>query len=212
MQLNITRPTNGDNLPFARRIMNRHGTSLKTRPLLCQFCRHRVWADPVALPFPDGLFASISCLDVLAYVRDDEATFHEIARVLAPGGKLVLRVPNQSLTAGLDAFNLFRYFSDGTRRGERPSETDELGWRRHYREQEIADVIESTGLQVGDAWTTGTGLPELGQFVAMIGCRWLIPSEKRYQKLAALIDRARKKDNALSVPGLGFSQTIIATK
>jgi SAM-dependent methyltransferase len=195
-----------------RRVMTRHGTALKTRPLLCQICNQRVWADPVALPFPDATFSFISCPDVLAYVRDDEATIRELARVLAPGGKLLLRVPSQGLTAGLDAFNLYRYFCDGTRRGSRPPETDELGWRRHFREQELADLVESAGLSVEDDWTTGTGLPELGQFAAMVGFRWLKSSEERYERLVAVIDRARKLDNRIPTPGFGFSHSILAAR
>jgi SAM-dependent methyltransferase len=190
--------------------MSRHGTALKTRPLLCRFCTHHVWADSVSLPFPDASFSFISCLDVLAYVRDDEATIRELARVLAPGGKLLLRVPSQGLTSGLDAFNLYRYFSDGTRRGSRPPETDELGWRRHFREQELADLLESAGLRVVENWTTGTGLPELGQFAAMVGFRWLKPSEERYQHLVAIIDRVRKLDNRIPTPSFGFSRSILA--
>jgi SAM-dependent methyltransferase len=195
-----------------RRVMTRHGTALKTRPLLCQVCTHHVWADPVSLPFPDASFAFISCLDILAYVRDDEATIRELARVLAPNGKLLLRVPNQGVTAGLDAFNLYRYFSDGTRRGSRPPETDELGWRRHFREGELADLLESAGLRIEEEWTTGTGLPELAQFAAMFGFRWLKPSEGRYQRLVTIIDRARQSDNRIPTPGFGFSRSILAVR
>jgi len=164
------------------------------------------------LPFPDSMFTSIVCLDALAFVRDDAAAINELARVLAPGGTLEIRVPNQGPTAGLDAFNLFRYFSDGTRRGERPSETDELGWRRHFRKCEIAELIESAGFRVTANRTSGTGLPELGHFAAMVGFRWLRSSEEHYQRAVAVIERVREVDNRIPIPGFGFSQTILAVR
>ena len=46
-----------------------------------------------ALPFPDGKFDALVCLDVMVYVpRGEElSAVRELARVIAPGGLLVLR-------------------------------------------------------------------------------------------------------------------------
>jgi SAM-dependent methyltransferase len=209
----ITRPTNDPIAPRSRvRMVNRHGTSLETRPLLCQVCGSKVWADPVAMPFHDGQFTSVTCLDLLAFVHDDQETIYEFARIVKPGGSLIIRVPNESPTAGFDAFNLCRYLADSTHVGSRPPETDELGWRRHFREREIATMLESAGLRVVESRTTGTGLPELFQLSAMVGFRWLQRSEKRYQKALKIIDRAREVDYRIRTPGFGFSQTIFAVR
>ena len=193
-------------------MVNRHGTSLETRPLLCNIGGNRAWVDPLAMPFRDGQVTSIECLDLLAYVHDDQETINEIARILKLGGKLLVRVPNEGATAGFDAYNLCRYLSDGTHQGERPPETDELGWRRHFREREIATMLESAGLRVADLRTTGTGLAELAQLSAMIGFRWFQQSENRYQKALKIIDRAREVDYRIRTPGFGFSQTILAVR
>jgi SAM-dependent methyltransferase len=48
-------------------------------------------AEP--LPFADGAFDLAVALDVLEHVRDDEAALGELARVLAPGGRLLVTVP-----------------------------------------------------------------------------------------------------------------------
>jgi 2-polyprenyl-6-hydroxyphenyl methylase / 3-demethylubiquinone-9 3-methyltransferase len=52
-----------------------------------------------ALPYADGSFSVIVCLDVLEHVRDLKATIGEIARVLAPGGVFVFDTINRTLIA-----------------------------------------------------------------------------------------------------------------
>jgi SAM-dependent methyltransferase len=193
-------------------MLNRHGTSLETRPLLCQLNGDQVWTDPIAMPFANGQFSAIECLDLLAYVHDDQATINELARILKPGGRLTICVPNESPTAGFDAYNLCRYLADGTKQGVRPPETDELGWRRHFRQRELAAMVETSGLRVIESRTTGTGLPDLIQLTAMIGFRWIRQSEERYQKAVSVIDNVRKLDNRIPLPELGFSQTILAVR
>jgi len=65
-------------------------------------------ADP--LPFPPSCFASVSALDVLEHVPDEDALLDEIRRVLAPGGLLLLTVPRRHLFSFLDPDNAkFRF-------------------------------------------------------------------------------------------------------
>ena len=47
-------------------------------------------ADATDLPFRDGSFAQAWMLDVSMHIRDKRALFQEIARVLRPGGMLVM--------------------------------------------------------------------------------------------------------------------------
>ncbi len=46
-----------------------------------------------ALPFDDGAFDTVILSDVLEHVPDPQALWREIARLLAPGGKLLLNLP-----------------------------------------------------------------------------------------------------------------------
>jgi 2-polyprenyl-3-methyl-5-hydroxy-6-metoxy-1,4-benzoquinol methylase len=48
-----------------------------------------------ALPFRDGAFAVVVCLDVLEHAESLEGTLAEIARVLAPGGRAVVTATNR---------------------------------------------------------------------------------------------------------------------
>ncbi len=47
-----------------------------------------------ALPFKDGAFDQVVCLDYLEHVDDDDGTLAEIRRVLKPGGRLMLITPH----------------------------------------------------------------------------------------------------------------------
>jgi 2-polyprenyl-6-hydroxyphenyl methylase/3-demethylubiquinone-9 3-methyltransferase len=60
---------------------------------------HYKQASAEALPYTDGCFSVIVCLDVLEHVRDLKATIAEIARVLAPGGVFVFDTINRTLIA-----------------------------------------------------------------------------------------------------------------
>jgi 2-polyprenyl-6-hydroxyphenyl methylase/3-demethylubiquinone-9 3-methyltransferase len=51
------------------------------------------------LPFADGSFSVIVCLDVLEHVSNLHATVQEIARVLAPGGIFIFDTINRTLFA-----------------------------------------------------------------------------------------------------------------
>jgi SAM-dependent methyltransferase len=60
--------------------------------------RQRAWTwvrhgDATALRFGDASLDAILCLDVLEHVPDHRAALREFARVLAPGGALLLTVP-----------------------------------------------------------------------------------------------------------------------
>jgi SAM-dependent methyltransferase len=50
--------------------------------------------DGTRLPFADNAFDRIMASEVLEHVPDDHAAFHELARVLRPGGTLAITVPS----------------------------------------------------------------------------------------------------------------------
>lgn len=52
-----------------------------------------VWADGLALPFAAASFDSVLCNEVLEHVPEPARLFAEAARVLKPGGTLVLTTP-----------------------------------------------------------------------------------------------------------------------
>lgn len=54
-----------------------------------------VHGDLGELPLDSGILDVACCLEVLEYIEDDRGALAEVARVLKPGGTLVLTVPNR---------------------------------------------------------------------------------------------------------------------
>jgi SAM-dependent methyltransferase len=53
-----------------------------------------VQADLSHLPFGNGVFDVVLCYNVVEHLADPAQTLREFARLLAPGGALILRTPN----------------------------------------------------------------------------------------------------------------------
>jgi len=67
-----------------------------SRSALSQLVRHGGYAAQASagtLPFPDAAFDLVMAMDIIEHVDDDEPVFRELARVLRPGGTLVLSSP-----------------------------------------------------------------------------------------------------------------------
>jgi SAM-dependent methyltransferase len=65
-----------------RRLRDKTGASLR-----------RVIADAGALPFRDGAFDAVTCLETVEHLRDRRAAAEEIRRVVAHGGLLLVTTP-----------------------------------------------------------------------------------------------------------------------
>ena len=53
-----------------------------------------VQGDALSLPFDDGAFDRIIAAEVLEHIPDDAGAIAELARVLAPGGRIAVTVPS----------------------------------------------------------------------------------------------------------------------
>lgn len=181
------------------------------RPVRLTMDAGTVLARPWRLPFRDASLATIVCLDVLEYVRNDDLVLDELARVIAPGGTLLLRVPASGPLAGIDAYNLMHYLVDITRRGSRPHETCEVGWRRHYGVADLSDLLGCSRFRIVHVRRSGLALTETIHFVAMALFRWLVPSPNRYRagrSLARFVERFERR----IVTPFGFSLELEATR
>jgi len=127
-------------------------------------------STPAAEPTPHLATASIvspgiMALDVLEHVVDEEAWIACFAHLLAPGGSLTIRVPVEGPVAWLDAFNVFRYVQDVTGLGKQPLETKMKGWRRHYRQADLEEMLVRAGLTPVEVTRSGSPhheIPHLG--------------------------------------------------
>jgi SAM-dependent methyltransferase len=107
------------------------------------------------LPFEDNRFQCVTCIEVIEHVPPKERLLlvSEIKRVLAPGGRLVLRCPHRGIFRWLDAQNFrFRFpalyralLSEGNRDANYRDGNEELVWHHHFTRDELIGLA-------GDGW------------------------------------------------------------
>ncbi len=122
----------------------------------------------VPLPFAEGEFSSISLMDVLEHVDQQEALLRELRRILRADGVLIVTVPGQHLFSFLDLGNLkFRFPRVHRwyyRRRYSPQEYERryvnnpdglVGdvsaskrWHEHFSRARLARLLERSGFSV----------------------------------------------------------------
>jgi demethylmenaquinone methyltransferase/2-methoxy-6-polyprenyl-1,4-benzoquinol methylase len=83
-------------------------------------------ADLTRLPFPDGVFDCVTCGFVMEHVRDPGRGLTELARVMAPGGRMLLMTTEDSLSGAW---------------------TSRLWCCRTYNRQELYQICHEAGLE-----------------------------------------------------------------
>lgn len=78
---------------FERRQMAMAKRVPRARALIEQGKLRFLVRDAADLPFPAGSFEKIAAISVLEHILDERPVVRELARVLAPGGRLVVSVP-----------------------------------------------------------------------------------------------------------------------
>ena len=94
-----------------------------------------VQGDALSLPFADGAFDRIIAAEVLEHIPDDRAAIEELARVLAPGGRIAVTVPArfpERISWALDSD--YHDFPGGH--------------IRIYRQRELEERLRSAGLEL----------------------------------------------------------------
>jgi SAM-dependent methyltransferase len=101
-----------------------------------------VLGDAMALPWEDGRFSVVSCLNCLKFVPDPPRALREMHRVLLPDGRLVLTIDKQSdkwgRSGAVDAMGQWQWSVDDARRM-----MEEAG----FTDVSVADMPTRLGLQ-----------------------------------------------------------------
>ncbi len=109
-------------------------TGIDLAPEAIVFCRERgvraARASLLALPFRNAAFDAVTSFDVIyhAWVTDDRAAVAEMARVVRPGGLLLVRVPALKMLWG--------------------AHDTEVQSRHRYTRGELSALLERCGLRV----------------------------------------------------------------
>ena len=119
------------------------------------------WADirqitGATLPFKSAAFDCVTCIEVIEHIPagQRQAAIREMARVLKPGGRLIIRTPHAGWFAWLDAQNfrfrlprLYRLAVGGSSRDLMYAAAEqELVWHHHFTRTELLSLAEPTGI------------------------------------------------------------------
>jgi SAM-dependent methyltransferase len=126
-------------LRLERRGCNIFGLDILRRDLLSAQ-RHLVdptlvQADGGRIPFADASFDFVTCTETVEHAANASLMLRELARVLRPGGRLVVSVPD--VLPELVARRLYALYQD-----------DPFGHRRIFTRGRIVEAVEAAGLRV----------------------------------------------------------------
>lgn len=127
----------GSNLRLLRDCGFTRVTGLDMSPEAIRLCEEKGFG-PVqlgsvcAMPFPDASFDLVLATDIIEHVDDDVLALAEVARVLSPGGRVLVTVPAFPSLWGLQ---------------------DEVSLhKRRYRLQPLLDLVRRVGLRPREAF------------------------------------------------------------
>jgi SAM-dependent methyltransferase len=120
-----------------------------------------VRANIEALPFPDASFDLVLCSQAIEHLLDPALGARELARVLTPGGTLILTTDNDRNLV-TRAFYLGRFRDDDS---EFP--------HRRFRFEDVQELVLGAGLEI-EEWTT---------------FRFALPAPFHYSRAARLVNR-----------------------
>lgn len=192
-----------------------HGVDLSLGQLATAAARDRVTtyvhADLERLPYRDAVFETAILLGVLEYVERPRAALAELARVLVPGGRLIVSVPN---ARGLPRLWSHCVYGPASRRARRLMNRPVSAYSRSlYTVAELGRAFARAGLQpVEVRWFEVSVLPEpLDRWLAPLVTPVIEDLEERLRPAvrpvlcSQFIASAQKRGAAVREPRLGES-------
>jgi SAM-dependent methyltransferase len=157
----------------------------------------------VAWPQPDASYDAVILLDELALTVLEEEALAEAARVLRPGGIFLLRVPAAGRLAWLDGYNAFRYIQEITHRGRRLPEAAGVGYRRHYRREDVRKLLQPH-FGVREMRASGIGLSDSARLTLSLFWRWALQSRRGDEAIRRIPETLARLEGRLAPAGRGY--------
>ncbi|MGH2618517.1 MAG: class I SAM-dependent methyltransferase [Thermomicrobiales bacterium] len=162
-----------------------------------------------AWPFPDASYDAVVLLDELALTVREEEALAEAGRVLRPGGILLLRVPASGRLAWLDGYNVYRYVREISRRGRLLPEIQGVGWRRHYRRQDVRGLLRPH-FRVREIRAAGLGLSDTARLGLLLFWRWALRSERGDSAIREIPRVLARHEGGWAFRGYGYWLVVAA--
>jgi SAM-dependent methyltransferase len=172
-------------------------------PLPEQRCASTFVPPVVAWPHADASYDAVILLDQLALTVLEEEALAEAARVLRPGGTLLLRVPATGRLAWLDGYNTYRYVQEITHRGRRLPEAAGVGYRRHYRREDVSKLLQPH-FRVRAMRASGIGLSDSVRLALSLFWRWALQSRRGDAAIRRIPETLARLEGRLAPAGRGY--------
>ena len=180
-------------------------------PLRGQRCASTFVPPVVAWPHPDASYDAVILLDQLALTVLEEEALVEAARVLRPGGILLLRVPAAGRLAWLDGYNAFRYIQEITHRGHGLPEAAGVSYRRHYRREDVQKLLQPH-FRVRAIRASGIGLSDSARLALSLFWRWALQSRRGDTAIRRIPETLARLEGSLAPAGRGYWLVAVAER